>query len=169
MITIDQHLGNGAAAGITAANPETVTAPTSGNPFWGRNQLEHRNRRRICLRWMLFAISRQHPALSWITLIRVTTWSRWTWLSAISSRLLHRNRSYRHRHGKKCATWTTRTSCRRTRGLPPARRKAGTRRLHYYTCHPERPPNSSQTPTWLYPSRRRGTGSRIGPGMQSTA
>ena len=27
MITVDQHLGNGAAAGITAANPETVTAP----------------------------------------------------------------------------------------------------------------------------------------------
>ena len=27
MITIDQHLGNGAAAGITAANPETITAP----------------------------------------------------------------------------------------------------------------------------------------------
>ena len=27
MMTIDQHLGNGAAAGITAANLETVTAP----------------------------------------------------------------------------------------------------------------------------------------------
>ena len=28
MITVDQHLGNGAAARITAANPETVMAPT---------------------------------------------------------------------------------------------------------------------------------------------
>ena len=113
--------------------------PPSGNPFWGRNQLEHRNRRRICLLWMLFAISRQHPALSRITLIRVTTWSRWTRLSAISSRLLHRNRRYRHRHGEKCATWATRKSCRRTRGLPPAPRKAGTRRLHYWSSRTSAP------------------------------
>ena len=66
----------------SAANPESPEQsqgtgfPTHrqfGSPSWDRSQLEHRNRRRLCLRWMLFASSRPHPVSNQITPIRVIT------------------------------------------------------------------------------------------------
>ena len=65
-----------------AANPESpeqspgTAFPTHrqfGNPSWDRSQLEHRNRKRLCLRWMLFASSCPHPVSNQITPIRVIT------------------------------------------------------------------------------------------------
>ena len=60
----------------SAANPESpeqspgtgfATHRQFGSPSWDRSQLEHRNRRRLCLRWMLFASSRPHPVSNQIT------------------------------------------------------------------------------------------------------
>ena len=59
-----------------AANPESPEQspgtgfPTHlqfGSPSWDCSQLEHRNRRRLCLRWMLFTSSRPHPVSNQIT------------------------------------------------------------------------------------------------------
>ena len=65
-----------------AANPESPEQspgtgfPTHlqfGSPSWDHSQLEHRNWRRLCLRWMLFTSSRPHPVSNQITPIWVIT------------------------------------------------------------------------------------------------